>query len=74
MAHIDGQNQCRNSSKNTRQKLRCAAKLDGVAFVYYPQANRGIWYERTDKTLGVGMLGPNELKAPAEIVSETGHF
>jgi hypothetical protein len=26
MAHIHGQNQCRNSSKNTRQKLRCAAK------------------------------------------------
>ena len=26
MAHIHGQNQCRNSSKNTRQKLRCVAK------------------------------------------------
>jgi hypothetical protein len=47
---------------------------DGIAFVYYPQTNRGIWYERTDKALGVGMLGPNELKALAEIVSETGHF
>jgi hypothetical protein len=26
MAHIHGQNQCRNSSKNTRQNLLCAAK------------------------------------------------
>jgi hypothetical protein len=75
MAHIHGQNQCRNSSKNTRQKLRCAAKTtDGIAFVYYPQSNRGIWYEGTGKDLGVGILGPNELKALAEIVSETGHF
>jgi hypothetical protein len=47
---------------------------DGIAFVYYPQTNRGIWYERADKALGVGMLSPNELKALAEIVSETGHF
>ena len=26
MAHIHGQNQCRNSSKKTRQNLQCAAK------------------------------------------------
>jgi hypothetical protein len=47
---------------------------DGIAFVYYPQSNRGIWYERTDKALGVGMLGRTDLKTLAEIVSETKHF
>jgi hypothetical protein len=47
---------------------------DGIAFVYYPRANRGIWYERTGKALGVGMFGPAALKVLSEIVSETGHF
>jgi len=45
---------------------------DGIAFVYYPRSNRGIWYERSGKELGVGMLGPTDLNALAEIVSETG--
>ena len=31
---------------------------DGFSFVYYPQANRGMWYEHTGKALGVGMIGP----------------
>lgn len=47
---------------------------DGIAFVYYPRTNRGIWYEYTGKALGVGLLGPTALKALSEIVSETGHF
>jgi hypothetical protein len=47
---------------------------DGIAFVYYPRSNRGIWYECSGKELGVGMLGPTDLKLLAEIVSETGHF
>jgi hypothetical protein len=47
---------------------------DGIAFVYYPRSNRGIWYERSGKELGVSMLGPTDLNALAEIVSETGHF
>jgi hypothetical protein len=47
---------------------------DGIAFVYYPRSNRGVWYERTGKALGVGMAGPAALKVLSEIVSETGHF
>jgi hypothetical protein len=47
---------------------------DGYAFVYYPRSNRGVWYERTGKALGVGMIGPAALKVLSEIVSETGHF
>jgi hypothetical protein len=25
---------------------------DGIAFVYYPRSNRGIWFEHTGKALG----------------------
>jgi hypothetical protein len=46
---------------------------DGFAFVYYPQSNRGIWYEHTGKALGVGLLGQTSLKQLSEIVSEVGH-
>jgi hypothetical protein len=47
---------------------------DGFALVYYPQSNRGIWYEHTGKALGVGVLGQTALRVLSEIVSETGHF
>jgi hypothetical protein len=47
---------------------------DGFAFVYYPQPNRGIWYEYTGKTLaGVGLLGQTSLSVLSEITSGTGH-
>jgi hypothetical protein len=47
---------------------------DGIAFVYYPRSNRGIWFEHTGKALGVGLLSQTSLKTLSEIVSETGHF
>jgi hypothetical protein len=46
---------------------------DGFAFVYYPQSNRGIWYEHTGKAIGVGLLGQTSLKALSEIVAEGRH-
>ena len=45
---------------------------DGIGFVYYPKSNNGIWYKYTDKLASVGRLGPNALKALAEIMAETG--
>ena len=46
---------------------------DGIGFVYYPKANNGIWYKYTGKLASVGRLGPNGLKALAEIMAERGH-
>jgi len=45
---------------------------DGIGFVYYPKSNTGIWYQYVGKVAGVGRLGPNGLKALAEIMAETG--
>jgi hypothetical protein len=45
---------------------------DGIGFVYYPKSNNGIWYRYIGKLAGVGRLGPNGLKALAEIVAGTG--
>jgi hypothetical protein len=47
---------------------------DGFSFVYYPRANRGIWYEHTGKALGVGLLGQTSLRVLSEIVAEKGNF
>jgi hypothetical protein len=45
---------------------------DGIGFVYYPKSNSGIWYRYVGKLASVGRLGPNGLKALAEIMAETG--
>lgn len=45
---------------------------DGIGFVYYPRSNNGIWYRFTGKLASVGRLGPNGLKALAEIMAEKG--
>jgi hypothetical protein len=45
---------------------------DGIGFVYYPKSNTGIWYRYAGKAASVGRLGPNGLKALAEIMAETG--
>ena len=45
---------------------------DGIGFVYYPKSNTGIWYRYVGKVASVGRLGPNGLKALAEIMAETG--
>jgi hypothetical protein len=47
---------------------------DGIAFVYYPRSNRGMWYTHAGKRLSVGLLGTNSLKALAEITAEAGFF
>jgi hypothetical protein len=47
---------------------------DGIAFVYYPRTNRGIWYMYTGKRLSVGQLGTNSLKALSELSAEAGFF
>jgi hypothetical protein len=47
---------------------------DGIAFVYYPRSNRGVWYVYMEKKLvGVGLLTEPGLKVLSEICSETGH-
>jgi len=47
---------------------------DGIAFVYYPRSNRGMWYMYTGKRLSVGQLGTNSLKALSELSAEAGFF
>lgn len=46
---------------------------DGINFVYYPNVNRGIWYEYIGKAFAVGLLGQTSLKLLSEITSEAGH-
>jgi hypothetical protein len=43
-----------------------------TAFVYYPRANRGIWYQHHDDRVSVGLLGETSLKALSEICAEHG--
>lgn len=40
---------------------------DGYAFVYFPQSNRGAWYQHLGSLLGVGLIGDRGLKALAEL-------
>lgn len=40
---------------------------DGYAFVYFPQSNRGLWYQHVGSLLGVGLIGDRGLKALAEL-------
>ena len=48
---------------------------DGIAFVYYPRSNRGMWYRSDGRTVeGVGLLGENSLKALSELCIVAGHF
>jgi len=47
---------------------------DGIAFVYYPRTNRGMWYTYTGKRLSVGLLGTSSLKALSELAAEAGLF
>jgi hypothetical protein len=49
---------------------------DGIAFVYYPQLNRGVWYQYAGagNLVGVGLIGETSLKALSEIVAQTGRF
>ena len=48
---------------------------DGIAFVYYPRPNRGMWCLRAGGTVeGVGLLGENDLKAVSELCTLAGHF
>ena len=43
-----------------------------IAFVYYPQANRGIWYQHHEDRVNVGLLAEAGLKALSEICGERG--
>jgi hypothetical protein len=48
---------------------------DGIAFVYYPRSNRGMWCLRAGGTVeGVGLLGESDLKAVSELCILAGHF
>ena len=48
---------------------------DGVGFVYYPRADRGMWYKYDRGTLlGVGVIGENSRKALSELCIVAGHF
>ncbi|MBV9491271.1 MAG: hypothetical protein JO069_16345 [Verrucomicrobia bacterium] len=47
---------------------------DGIAFVYYPRSNRGMWCLRAGDTVeGVGLLGENDLKVVSELCALGGH-
>jgi hypothetical protein len=48
--------------------------FEGIAFVYYPRSNRGIWYQRIGEATSVGLLDETDLKMLSEIVSEAGRF
>ena len=48
---------------------------DGVSFVYYPRADRGMWYTQAGgKVTGVGVLGENSRKVLSELCIVAGHF
>jgi hypothetical protein len=41
---------------------------DGISFVYYPNTNRGIWYQYQNSLRGVGLLSERNLRLLSEIV------
>ena len=45
---------------------------EGIAFVYYPRSNRGIWCRKIGDAYAVGLLDENELKILSEVASEAG--
>jgi hypothetical protein len=45
---------------------------DGASFIYYPQANQGIWYTQKEGSLSVGLLASRSLQALAELTREMG--
>ena len=49
---------------------------DGIAFVYYPQSNRGVWYQYAGagNLAGVGLLGEKILGVLSDIVAQRGRF
>jgi hypothetical protein len=48
--------------------------FEGIAFVYYPRSNRGIWYRKIGEAYAVGLLDENELKMLSEVATEAGRF
>jgi hypothetical protein len=46
---------------------------DRISFIYYPQSDKGMWYQYTSTLPSVGVLGPIGLKTLKEIVAEKGH-
>jgi len=54
------------------ERAVCGETSDGVSFIYYPQANRGMWYTKKDGSLSVGLLASRSLKALAELTQEMG--
>jgi hypothetical protein len=47
---------------------------DRISFIYYPRANKGIWYISNDAGVSVGLLGTTSLKELSQITVETGRF
>ena len=47
---------------------------DHISFIYYPRANKGIWYISNDAGVSVGLLGTTSLKELSQITVETGRF
>ena len=45
---------------------------EGIAFVYYPRSNRGIWWQRIGGAYAVGLLDATALKMLSEVMSEAG--
>ncbi len=49
---------------------------DGIAFVYYPQSNRGVWYQYAGagNLVGVGLLGEKILGVLSDTIAQRGGF
>ena len=49
---------------------------DGIAFVYYPQSNRGVWYQYAGagNLVGVGLLGEKIFGLLSDTVAQRGGF
>ena len=45
---------------------------DGASFIYYPQANQGIWYTQKEGSLSIGLLASRSLQGLAELTREMG--
>ena len=75
MEPTPGRRRFRNSSVEHKEEPAVRGEAsEGIAFVYYPRSNRGIWYQRIGEAFAVGLLDETALKVLSEIVSETGRF
>lgn len=42
---------------------------DGYGFIFYPKAEKGIWFCTRDRARGIGMLAPKAIQVLSEMVA-----